>query len=179
MIVIRAFQLLLNVYLQSNLEVFLQNYQSIKISYSICLIVNQQYVMRQDISFHISKKDFLQKILQVFLQELRMGCFSHSLKRAERSKIYNVYLGGLAFQKHNNFLSNLGHCLNSGNSRSDFVGAQRVSNKSISFIISDCFKLSQSFTDTDIDFYQEVKNILLKFSYVSKEDLLPIINKYY
>lgn len=108
-----------------------------------------------------------------------MGCFSHSLKRAERSKIYNVYLGGLAFQKHNNFLSNLGHCLNSGNSRSDFVGAQRVSNKSISFIISDCFKLSQSFTNTDIDFYQEMKNILLKFSYVSKEDLLPIINKYY
>ena len=99
-----------------------------------------------------------------------MGCYS--LKRAERSKIYN--LGGLAFQKYNNFLSNLGHCLNSGNSRSDFVGAQRVSNKSISFIISDC--LSQSFTD--IDFYQEVKNILLKFSYISKEDLLStnIIN---
>lgn len=117
--------------------------------------------------------------ISIGIKNGRMGCFSHSLKRAERSKIYNVYLGGLAFQKHNNFLSNLGHCLNSGNSRSDFVGAQRVSNKSISFIISDCFKLSQSFTDTDIDFYQEVKNILLKFSYVSKEDLLPIINKYY
>lgn len=117
--------------------------------------------------------------ISIRIKNGRMGCFSHSLKRAERSKIYNVYLGGLAFQKHNNFLSNLGHCLNSGNSRSDFVGAQRVSNKSISFIISDCFKLSQSFTDTDIDFYQEVKNILLKFSYVSKEDLLPIINKYY
>lgn len=117
--------------------------------------------------------------ISIGIKNGRMGCFSHSLKRAERSKIYNVYLGGLAFQKHNNFLSNLGHCLNSGNSRSDFVSAQRVSNKSISFIISDCFKLSQSFTDTDIDFYQEVKNILLKFSYVSKEDLLPIINKYY
>lgn len=117
--------------------------------------------------------------ISIGIKNGRMGCFSHSLKRAERSKIYNVYLGGLAFQKHNNFLSNLGHCLNSGNSRSDFVGAQRVSNKSISFIISDCFKLSQSFTDTDIDFYQEVKNILLKFSYVSKEDLLPIIKKYY
>lgn len=117
--------------------------------------------------------------ISIGIKNGRMGCFSHSLKRAERSKIYNVYLGGLAFQKHNNFLSNLGHCLNSGNSRSDFVGAQRVSNKSISFIISDCFKLSQSFTDIDIDFYQEVKNILLKFSYVSKEDLLPIINKYY
>ena len=117
--------------------------------------------------------------ISIGIKNGRMGCFSHSLKRAERSKIYNLYLGGLAFQKHNNFLSNLGHCLNSGNSRSDFVGAQRVSNKSISFIISDCFKLSQSFTDTDIDFYQEVKNILLKFSYVSKEDLLPIINKYY
>lgn len=117
--------------------------------------------------------------ISIGIKNGRMGCFSYSLKRAERSKIYNVYLGGLAFQKHNNFLSNLGHCLNSGNSRSDFVGAQRVSNKSISFIISDCFKLSQSFTDTDIDFYQEVKNILLKFSYVSKEDLLPIINKYY
>lgn len=117
--------------------------------------------------------------ISIGIKNGRIGCFSHSLKRAERSKIYNVYLGGLAFQKHNNFLSNLGHCLNSGNSRSDFVGAQRVSNKSISFIISDCFKLSQSFTDTDIDFYQEVKNILLKFSYVSKEDLLPIINKYY
>lgn len=117
--------------------------------------------------------------ISIGIKNGRMGCFSHSLKRAERSKIYNVYLGGLAFQKHNNFLSNLGHCLNSGNSRSDFVGAQRVSNKSISFIISDCFKLSQSFTDTDIDFYQEVKNILLKFSYVFKEDLLPIINKYY
>lgn len=117
--------------------------------------------------------------ISIGIKNGRMGCFSHSLKRAERSKIYNVYLGGLAFQKHNNFLSNLGHCLNSGNSRSDFVGAQRVFNKSISFIISDCFKLSQSFTDTDIDFYQEVKNILLKFSYVSKEDLLPIINKYY
>lgn len=117
--------------------------------------------------------------ISIGIKNGRMGCFSHSLKRAERSKIYNVYLGGLAFQKHNNFLSNLGQCLNSGNSRSDFVGAQRVSNKSISFIISDCFKLSQSFTDTDIDFYQEVKNILLKFSYVSKEDLLPIINKYY
>lgn len=117
--------------------------------------------------------------ISIGIKNGRMGCFSHSLKRAERSKIYNVYLGGLAFQKHNNFLSNLGHCLNSGNSRSDFVGAQRVSNKSISFIISDCFKLSQSFTNTDIDFYQEVKNILLKFSYVSKEDLLPIINKYY
>lgn len=117
--------------------------------------------------------------ISIGIKNGRMGCFSHSLKRAERSKIYNVYLGGLAFQKHNNFLSNLGHCLNSGNSRSDFVGAQRISNKSISFIISDCFKLSQSFTDTDIDFYQEVKNILLKFSYVSKEDLLPIINKYY
>lgn len=117
--------------------------------------------------------------ISIGIKNGRMGCFSHSLKRAERSKIYNVYLGGLAFQKHNNFLSNLGHCLNSGNSRSDFVGAQRVSNKSISFIISDCFKLSQSFTDTDIDFYQKVKNILLKFSYVSKEDLLPIINKYY
>lgn len=117
--------------------------------------------------------------ISIGIKNGRMGCFSHSLKRAERSKIYNIYLGGLAFQKHNNFLSNLGHCLNSGNSRSDFVGAQRVSNKSISFIISDCFKLSQSFTDTDIDFYQEVKNILLKFSYVSKEDLLPIINKYY
>ena len=117
--------------------------------------------------------------ISIGIKNGRMGCFSHSLKRAERSKIYNIYLGGLAFQKHNNFLSNLGHCLNSGNSRSDFVGAQRVSNKSISFIISDCFKLSQSFTNTDIDFYQEVKNILLKFSYVSKEDLLPIINKYY
>lgn len=117
--------------------------------------------------------------ISIGIKNGRIGCFSHSLKRAERSKIYNVYLGGLAFQKYNNFLSNLGHCLNSGNSRSDFVGAQRVSNKSISFIISDCFKLSQSFTDTDIDFYQEVKNILLKFSYVSKEDLLPIINKYY
>lgn len=117
--------------------------------------------------------------ISIGIKNGRMGCFSHSLKRAERSKIYNIYLGGLAFQKHNNFLSNLGHCLNSGNSRSDFVGAQRVSNKSISFIISDCFKLSQSFTDTDIDFYQKVKNILLKFSYVSKEDLLPIINKYY
>lgn len=117
--------------------------------------------------------------ISIGIKNGRMGYFSHSLKRAERSKIYNVYLGGLAFQKHNNFLSNLGHCLNSGNSRSDFVGAQRVSNKSISFIISDCFKLSQSFTDTDIDFYQEVKNILLEFSYVSKEDLLPIINKYY
>lgn len=117
--------------------------------------------------------------ISIGIKNGRMGCFNHSLKRAERSKIYNVYLGGLAFQKHNNFLSNLGHCLNSGNSRSDFVGAQRVSNKSISFIISDCFKLSQSFTNTDIDFYQEVKNILLKFSYVSKEDLLPIINKYY
>lgn len=117
--------------------------------------------------------------ISIGIKNGRMGCFSHSLKRVERSKIYNVYLGGLAFQKHNNFLSNLGHCLNSGNSRSDFVGAQRVSNKSISFIISDCFKLSQSFTDTDIDFYQEVKNILLKFYYVSKEDLLPIINKYY
>ena len=117
--------------------------------------------------------------ISIEIKNGRMGCFSHSLKRAERSKIYNLYLGGLAFQKHNNFLSNLGHCLNSGNSRSDFVGAQRVSNKSISFIISDCFKLSKSFTDTDINFYQEVKNILLKFSYVSKEDLLPIINKYY
>lgn len=117
--------------------------------------------------------------ISIGIKNGRMGCFSHSLKRAERSKIYIVYLGGLAFQKHNKFLSNLGHCLNSGNSRSDFVGAQRVSNKSISFIISDCFKLSQSFTDTDIDFYQEVKNILLKFSYVSKEDFLPIINKYY
>ena len=117
--------------------------------------------------------------ISIGIKNGRTGCFSHSLKRAERSKIYNIYLGGLAFQKHNNFLSNLGHCLNSGNSRSDFVGAQRVSNKSISFIISDCFKLSQSFTDTDIDFYQEVKNILLKFSYVSKKDLLPIINKYY
>lgn len=117
--------------------------------------------------------------ISIGIKNGKIGCFSHSLKRAERSKIYNVYLGGLAFQKHNNFLSNLGHCLNSGNSRSDFVGAQRVSNKSISFIISDCFKLSQFFTDTDIDFYKEVKNILLKFSYVSKEDLLPIINKYY
>ena len=117
--------------------------------------------------------------ISIGIKNGRMGCFSHSLKRAERSKIYNVYLGGLAFQKHNNFLSNLGHCLNSGNSRSDFVGAQRVSNKSISFIISDCFKLSQSFTDTDIDFYTEVKNILLKTSYMSKEELLPIIRKYY
>lgn len=108
-----------------------------------------------------------------------MGCFSHSLKRAERSKIYNVYLGGLTFQKHNNFLSNLGHCLNSENSRSDFVGAQRASNKSISLVISDCFKLSQSFTDTDMDFYQEVKTILLYKSCISKEELLPIINKYY
>ena len=83
------------------------------------------------------------------------------------------------FNRESTICHEVGHCLNSGNSRSDFVGAQRVSNKSISFIISDCFKLSQSFTDTDIDFYQEVKNILLKFSYVSKEDLLPIINKYY
>lgn len=117
--------------------------------------------------------------ISIGIKNGRAGCFSHSLKRADRSKIYNLYLGGLAFQKHNNFLSNLGHCLNSGNSRSDFVGAQRVSNKSISFIISDCFKLSQSFTDTDVDFYTEVKDILLKVSYVSKEDLLPIINKYY
>ena len=108
-----------------------------------------------------------------------MGCFSHSLKRAERSKIYNLYLGGLAFQKYNNFLSNLGHCLNSGNSRSDYIGAQRVSNKSISLVISDCFKLSQSFTDIDMDFYQEVKEILLDKSYMSKEDLVPIIKKHY
>lgn len=109
----------------------------------------------------------------------RMGCFSHSLKRAERSKIYNVYLGGLAFQKHNNFLNNLGHCLNSGNSRSDFRAAQRTANKDISLIISDCFKLSQSFTDIDVDFYQEVKEILLDKSYMSKEELLPIIKKHY
>ena len=117
--------------------------------------------------------------ISIGIKNGRMGCFIHSLKRAERSKIYNVYLGGLAFQKHNNFLSNLGHCLNSGNSRSDFVGAQRVSNKSISLVISDCFKLSQSFTDIDMGFYQEVKEILLDKSYMSKEDLLPIIKKYY
>lgn len=117
--------------------------------------------------------------ISIGIKNGRMGCFSHSLKSVSRSKIYNVYLGGLAFQKYNNFLHNLGHCLNSGNSRSDFRAAQKTSNKDISLIISDCFKLSQSFTDTDIDFYQEVKNILLKFSYVSKEDLLPIINKYY
>lgn len=117
--------------------------------------------------------------ISIGIKNGRMGCFSHSLKRAERSKIYNLYLGGLAFQKYNNFLSNLGHCLNSGNSRSDYVGAQRVSNKSISLVISDCFKLSQSFTDIDMDFYQEVKEILLDSSYISKEELLPIIKKHY
>lgn len=117
--------------------------------------------------------------ISIGIKNGRMGCFSHSLKRADRSKIYNVYLGGLAFQKHNNFLNNLGHCLNSGNSRSDFRAAQRTANKSISFIISDCYKLSQSFTSTDMDFYTEVKNILLNTSYVFKDDLLPIIRKYY
>lgn len=117
--------------------------------------------------------------ISIGIKNGRMGCFSHSLKSASRSKIYNVYLGGLAFQKYNNFLHNLGHCLNSGNSRSDFRAAQKISNKDISLIISDCFKLSQSFTTNDVSFYNEVKNILLKFSYISKEDLLPIINKYY
>lgn len=117
--------------------------------------------------------------ISIGIKNGRMGCFSHSLKSALRSKIYNVYLGGLAFQKHNNFLNNLGHCLNSGNSRSDFRAAQRTANKDISLIISDCFKLSQSFTDIDMDFYQEVKEILLDKSYMSKEDLVPIIKKHY